>query len=584
MLSLGATAIVLVIFSYFSMKAVEEHASSFLLGYAASLARAGVHAQSLIDIDKEVARFVVTWKETQDLDARIEIFIDGKLIARGGQLQPFKYLHTNVKSNFHLPSGQTMTAHLQISLKEFVILRFVELLVFEIFVFLVYLLLVKKIKCSIAKVTSPLEQQVMWLKDLASHIQQGIYFNTEFDKTEILEINELADSVHIFMAEIENLKSSIEKISFDRGRIETAENVAHNIKGAVSTLQMKIGANKVLSDIEKKELLDCVKSVRDVSTNLLKARRSEQNEKLRLQPRQQVNLVDPVRAAFELKQMQYQSHKKVKLDFSDVNKLDGIFLTTDASEFQSVISNLIENAFEALPSKIGTIQLKVALSSSVVEIIITDNGQGIAEDILQKINSIGGTYGKKNGTGIGLKHAKGILSSASGKIEIHSTLEKGTSVSLLIPREDLKNLAKEIKIRNGASICIIDDDPLIHEVWRMKLEVAQLQSINAFFFFNPEQFNSWMGKNGHGDFGSRQYFFDYDLKDKNANGLDLIERYGLALESMLISGMAKEAEVLVRAKKLSVAVMDKELLGLAPIKIEKTFNLEPTGSTGLLCE
>ncbi len=53
-LSLGATAVVLVIFSYFSLKAVENHASTFIMKHTARLAEAGINAQNVGDVEKEV--------------------------------------------------------------------------------------------------------------------------------------------------------------------------------------------------------------------------------------------------------------------------------------------------------------------------------------------------------------------------------------------------------------------------------------------------------------------------------------------------------------------------------------------------
>lgn len=565
-LSLGSTAVVLVVFSYFSMDAVEKHASNFVMKHAANLAQAGINAQNIGDVDKEVARFAEAWKETQDLDVRIDIFIDEKLIAHAGQLQPFKILYTSVERNFNLPSGQTMTAQVQINLQEFVIIRLAELLVFEIFILLVYFLLVRRMRKAIAEITRPLELRVSWLKDVASKLPEICAEAQAFDSANISEIDDLSQSIESFINQIKNLESHIIKISFDRGRVEMAEKVAHNIRGSITALQVKIGSHSLLSASDKQELIECVNNVRDVSTNLLKAKQEENAaQNVSEFP---THLILPVQKAFEVKQAQYKQLGNVQLDFSEVKKLEGVFLKINSTELQSVVCNLVDNSIDAMTSQGGIIKLQVEVTNALIEIIVTDNGNGIPKEILTKIQSVGGSYGKTNGTGIGLTHAKEVMASCGGKIKIDSILGQGTVVTLLIPRtEKVVQTTNEIKLISGASIFVIDDDKFIHDIWQLKLKENGLDNFEIRSFFSPDEFNNWIELNGYGDFGSRQYFFDYDLKSKTVNGLDLIEQHGLSMESMLISGMASDNDVQARAKQLGVILMQKDFLGDAAILV-----------------
>ncbi|MDD4976853.1 MAG: sensor histidine kinase [Bacteriovorax sp.] len=562
LLSLGTTAVVLVIFSYYSLRAVEEHATHFLMKHAEGLAQAGINAQNVGDVDKEISRFAEAWKETQDLDVRIDIFIDGKLIAHAGQLQPFKFLYTDVNKNVALPSGQTLNAEVQIGLKQLVIIRGIELLVFELFIILVYFSLVHRMKKTIAAITSPLELRVSWLKNVASKLPESSKTPPPFDTANVTEIDDLSQSIELLLNEIVKLEDHIATVNFDRGRVKMAEQVAHNIKGAIATLQLKISSLSNLATSDKQEFIECVNSIRDVSVNLLKAKKDgNKTPGIIEMTSPKIHLMPIVSNAFEMKRKQYHHNLKLQMIFDDTKKLDGISLRAETNELQSVIDNLIDNSVEAIEDNDGVIALQVNVNNRQIKIQIKDNGKGIPFDILEKLMDEGGSYGKVNGTGIGLVHAKETLEKIGGKIKIDSTLGHGTTVTLLIPRfEDADKFVGEIKINEGSTLLVIDDDKLIHEIWKSKFKRSGLPILQVHHFLNPDDFNTWMDENGHGEYGSRHYFFDYDLKDESFNGLDLIEHHGLALESIFVSGLAGDSEIYSRAKKLGVRCLRKDLL------------------------
>lgn len=559
-LSLGITALVLLIFSYFSLRAVEEHASHFLMKHAERLAQAGINTQNIGDVDKEISRFAETWKETQDLDVRIDIYIDSKLIAHAGQLQPFKFLYTGVSRKVALPSGQTMNAQVQIGLKELIIIRGIELLVFELFILLVYFSLVNRMKKTISVITEPLELRVAWLNDISSKLPESSKILPPFNKANIAEVDDLSQSLELLLNEIVKLEDHIAVVNFDRGRVKMAELVAHNIKGAIATLQLKVGSLSSLSTLDKQEFIECVNSIRDVSTNLLKAKKDESQVMDNLTT-SEIHLKDVVNNSFEMKKKQYQGQANIQMVFNDSKKLDGIFLKPEANQLQSVIDNLIDNAVEAIEDNEGIITLQVSVNNRKIKMHIKDNGKGIPFNILEKLIISGGSYGKPNGTGIGLTHAKETIEGLGGELKIESTAGHGTTVSLIMPRfEDTNKFLSEIKITEGSTLVVVDDDQLIHEIWKSKVLRSGISIPQVHHFLKPEDFNLWMNENGHGEYGSRHYLFDFDLKDEHFNGLDLIEHHGLALESVLVSGMAGTSEVYNRAKSLGVLCLPKDLL------------------------
>ena len=66
-------------------------------------------------------------------------------------------------------------------------------------------------------------------------------------------------------------------------------------------------------------------------------------------------------------------------------------------------------------------------------IIVSDNGKGIAGENLSKAGQRGFSFGKANGNGLGLSHARSFVEAAGGKLTIQSRVGLGTMVTLSLP-------------------------------------------------------------------------------------------------------------------------------------------------------
>jgi two-component system NtrC family sensor kinase len=114
----------------------------------------------------------------------------------------------------------------------------------------------------------------------------------------------------------------------------------------------------------------------------------------------------------------------------------------DANQIQQVIVNLLLNANDAIGVGGGTIALSTDYaakdgvdpsSAGTLEIRVSDTGCGISTEHLQRIfDPFFSTKGPK-GTGLGLAIAWGIIEKHNGRIEVESTVGKGTTVRILLP-------------------------------------------------------------------------------------------------------------------------------------------------------
>ena len=103
----------------------------------------------------------------------------------------------------------------------------------------------------------------------------------------------------------------------------------------------------------------------------------------------------------------------------------------DRNQIKQVLINLITNSIESIKGS-GEIELFITKIDKNVELKLSDNGQGIPKENLQKIFNLYFTS-KAKGTGIGLSIIQRIVNEHDGIVTVESSNEKGTSFTISIP-------------------------------------------------------------------------------------------------------------------------------------------------------
>ncbi|MEN8243384.1 MAG: ATP-binding protein [Thermodesulfobacteriota bacterium] len=113
-------------------------------------------------------------------------------------------------------------------------------------------------------------------------------------------------------------------------------------------------------------------------------------------------------------------------------------LHLDKGQIQQVLINLILNAIESTQAG-GSIVLRTSLGARrrAVEISVSDNGEGVPEEIFDKIFDPFFTT-KEEGTGLGLAITHGIIEQHGGTIKATRREHQGTSFIIKIPLETAK--------------------------------------------------------------------------------------------------------------------------------------------------
>ncbi len=122
----------------------------------------------------------------------------------------------------------------------------------------------------------------------------------------------------------------------------------------------------------------------------------------------------------------------IEKDYAD----DVPVITSDLSQIQQVVLNLLNNAIDAIGTNgVITVSSRYLASSEEVEMSVADTGKGMSEADLNKIfDPFFTTKAVGKGTGLGLSISYSIIEKLGGKIKVQSTLGKGTVFTITLPK------------------------------------------------------------------------------------------------------------------------------------------------------
>jgi two-component system sensor histidine kinase AtoS len=125
-------------------------------------------------------------------------------------------------------------------------------------------------------------------------------------------------------------------------------------------------------------------------------------------------------------------------------------IEVDVGQIKQVLLDLLYNASDAIENRAARefdncvdfkrkieIQASFDDTKNLLSVVIEDNGVGMSEDTLGKIFDLHFTT-KKGGHGLGLYNCKKIVAQHGGNLEAISTVGKGSTLTLVLPRVQKK--------------------------------------------------------------------------------------------------------------------------------------------------
>jgi PAS domain S-box-containing protein len=111
-------------------------------------------------------------------------------------------------------------------------------------------------------------------------------------------------------------------------------------------------------------------------------------------------------------------------------------ILADEPKLRRVLTNLIENAIDAMPEG-GKLSISSMNTQQEVSISVRDTGFGIPQDMMEKIwTPLYMTTAK--GIGLGLPICRRIVEAHGGSISVESTVGKGTTFTLKLPIQEVQ--------------------------------------------------------------------------------------------------------------------------------------------------
>ncbi len=267
-------------------------------------------------------------------------------------------------------------------------------------------------------------------------ISERIRKITEENLSGEIELENAPDELKVLIESFNDMLKRLDKSFKQKKRF--ISDVSHELKTPVSVIMMQseIVLRKQRSADEYKKAFSVIYDTASMMSTLIErmllmARLDYKRNKMKFED---VDICDIVENAINL--LKHKAEEKgVDVLFE---KGDVFYVKVDTVTMLEVFVNLLDNAIK-YNNKNGYVRINVKSDEEWVVVEMSDNGVGISEEELEKIDEefyrIDESRSKKTtGFGLGLSIVKKIIEIHEGKLVIKSKVDKGTTVSVFLKK------------------------------------------------------------------------------------------------------------------------------------------------------
>jgi len=259
------------------------------------------------------------------------------------------------------------------------------------------------------------------------------------------EVAELTDA---FTGMRDSLRKAQQR-AMDAERLATigrmASSISHDLRHPLTAVlaNAEFLADAELSPAQREELYleirVAVNRLTDLIDSLLELSR----------PAESLNVVDtPVERTISRAMELVRAHREfqgVALAIESTGSHDAQF---DPRKMERVFYNLLLNSCQAAQVSGGHVGVEVAERNGDLMINITDDGPGVESSIRDKLFQPFVSYGKENGTGLGLTIAQKIVQDHHGSLHLESSVPGRTVMQIALPRAGGKTESRNAQSAN----------------------------------------------------------------------------------------------------------------------------------------
>jgi len=116
----------------------------------------------------------------------------------------------------------------------------------------------------------------------------------------------------------------------------------------------------------------------------------------------------------------------------ELEAAERLYVFGNRDRFRQSLLNLIKNGLEALNGE-GRIRLSAYKEDESIVILVSDNGEGMDQEALNRLGNAYFSLGKANGTGLGLMTTFRLIGRMNGTLSFSSTIGEGTTACIRLP-------------------------------------------------------------------------------------------------------------------------------------------------------
>jgi len=158
------------------------------------------------------------------------------------------------------------------------------------------------------------------------------------------------------------------------------------------------------------------------------------------------------------------------------------FVYGKPSEIYEVVVNLIKNAFDAMPNG-GELSVSSFSDNGKVYLKVSDTGQGIAKENLQRVFEPFFTTKGSKSSGLGLSSSYGLVKKHHGDILVESSVGRGTTFTVVLPSarppDTVPDETSVVDTDRVLKLLLIDDEINILKSMEMYFEDGEMEIVTA---------------------------------------------------------------------------------------------------------
>jgi signal transduction histidine kinase len=190
--------------------------------------------------------------------------------------------------------------------------------------------------------------------------------------------------------------------------------------------------------MNKSEIYEEIKTAANQMTDLIDSLRELSSQRRAIVP-EPGDIAVAIRRASDAVRTRLE-YRNASIVLDSEGHLQGVF---DSRKIERVFFNLILNGCEAAGDRECAVTIAARIADEHFEIRICDNGSGIAPAIRDTLFDPFVSFGKPNGTGVGLAIVAKIIQDHGGSVSVEHTSPTGTVVLVKLPRA-AKSIAESV--------------------------------------------------------------------------------------------------------------------------------------------